>query len=216
MQIKVSMKTIAYNNAIKGFSLVEILVVLGLFSSIATLSLGALFNAQAINSHLQETQSILDNVNLSVQTITRDIRFGSNFACITSPPGYGIPYYVSEMPHNCTYANGVPGDVIGFKSADAATTTDRVAYYVDNGVLYKKEFYQNPASTTILQMTSNDVTIKALTFYVEGAEPSASNDYKQPLVIMLISGATKPSSITTPPVEFNLEMAMSGREPDNK
>ena len=66
---------------IKAFSLVEILVVLGLFSSIATLSLGALFNAQAINAHLQATQAILDNINLSSQTITRDIRFGSLFHC---------------------------------------------------------------------------------------------------------------------------------------
>ncbi len=64
---------------IEGYSLVEILVVLGLFSSIATLSLGALFNAQAVNARLQETQAILDNINLSMQTVTRDIRFGSDF-----------------------------------------------------------------------------------------------------------------------------------------
>lgn len=212
------MKKVPHNTVIKGFSLVEILVVLGLFSSIATLSLGSLFNAQAINAHLQETQAVLDNVNLSVQTITRDIRFGSNFVCI---PSASYLYQVQETPHNCTYS-GAPGDVIGFEPGDAASTTDRNAYYVENGVLYKKEFHGNPvnpASTTIMQMTSNDVDIKSLAFYVEGAEPSTAlplPDYKQPLVIMLISGATKPSSITVAPVEFNLEIAMSGRQPDNK
>lgn len=209
------MKKIPLNTAIKGFSLVEILVVLGLFSSIATLSLGSLFNAQAINAHLQETQAVLDNVNLSVQTITRDIRFGSNFVCISSA---AYLYQVQATPHNCTYS-GAPGGVIGFEPGDAASSTDRNAYYVDNGVLYKKEFHGNPinpASTTIMQMTSNDVDVKSLTFYVEGAEPSTAGDYKQPLVMMLISGATKPSSITVAPVEFNLEIAMSGRQPDNK
>ena len=69
-----------------GFSLVEILVVLGLFSSIATLALGSLFNAQSLNGRLQETQAILDNINLSMQTITRDIRFGSEFYATTSVP----------------------------------------------------------------------------------------------------------------------------------
>ena len=71
---------------VKGYSLVEILVVLGLFSSISSLSLGALFNAQTVNTKLQETQTILDNVNLSLQTITRDIRFSSNFYATTTIP----------------------------------------------------------------------------------------------------------------------------------
>jgi prepilin-type N-terminal cleavage/methylation domain-containing protein len=218
MQLNYFVKKNKLYHLTKAFTLVELLVVLGLFSSISTLSLGALFNAQAINTHLQETQSILDNVNLSVQTITRDIRFGSEFRCIVSPPGYSAPYYVLETPQNCTYASSTPGDAIGFKMADAATSTDRVAYYVDNGILYKKEFYQNPASTTVLQMTSSEVKINTLTFYIEGAENSTAliPDYKQPLVTMLISGVTRPSTIASVPVEFNLEVIMSGRQPDNK
>jgi type II secretory pathway pseudopilin PulG len=59
---------------VQGYSLVEILMVLGLFSGIATLSLGALFNAQSVNTKLLETQTILDNMNLSLQTVRRAMR----------------------------------------------------------------------------------------------------------------------------------------------
>jgi type II secretory pathway pseudopilin PulG len=199
----------------QAFSLVEILVVLGLFSSISTLSLGALFNAQAINVHLQETQSILDNVNLSVQTISREVRFGTEFNCISSPTS---PYYVMTTTHSCPYgvSGATPGNIISFRKSDAVNDLDRTAFYVENGVLYKKEFPSGGAPSTIVQMTSSEVEIRELTFYVEGAESSLANDFKQPLVVMLLSGVTKPTTITNSPVEFNLEIVMSGRQPDNK
>lgn len=217
-------KTISFKKR-KAFTLVEILVVIGLFSSISTLSLGALFNAQAINTRLQETQSILDNINLSVLSVSREVRFGTEFACVdTSIYMPTITDYLRypnimldhiALPHNCAYTDNKSGNLLAFKKSDAESSSDRTIFYVENGVLYKKDF---PAigNATLYQMTSNDVEIRTLTFYVEGAEPSTSLDYKQPLVTMLLSGVTKPTSITNAPVEFNLEIILSSRQPDNK
>lgn len=69
---------------IKGFTLVEMLVVLGLFSFIMTLATGVLYTTQAINVKLQETQSVLDNVSVSLEIVSRDIRYGSHFHCSTT------------------------------------------------------------------------------------------------------------------------------------
>lgn len=204
----------------KAFTLVEILVVIALFSSISTLSLGALFNAQAINTRLQETQSILDNINLSVLSVSREVRFGTEFACVVIPTNYMTDYMryfiPPTTPDNCTYTD-TPGNLLAFKKSDAENSSDRTIFYVENGVLYKKDFPFG-LQPTVYQMTSNDVEIRTLTFYVEGAESSVAPipDYKQPLVTMLLSGVTKPSSITNTPVEFNLEIIMSSRQPDNK
>jgi type II secretory pathway pseudopilin PulG len=202
---------------IKGYSLVEILVVLGLFSSIATLSLGALFNAQSINARLQETQIILDNVNLSTQTITRDIRFGTEFYCATT-----LPSVVPTVRKNCTAKDTSGGAVLVFKPSDATNDLDRVAYYVKNGVLYK-DVYPYLGSTTVLQMTSDDVNMSSLIFYVDGAQTSdGSNDdanaidYKQPFITMILSGITKPSKASTPPSAFDIQTSISPRELDNK
>ena len=205
-----------------GFTLVELLVVLGLFSSIATLSLGALFNTQAINGRLQETQSILDNINLSSQTIVRDIRFGSDFYCATALPVVGQGETVPTVRKNCRYVDNVPGKVLIFTSADATNELDRVMYYVQNGILYK-DTYPYVGTPVTEQMTTNDVTINSLIFYVEGSQTSdGSNDYldasdfKQPLVTIFLSGLTKPIKAGASPVPFNFQTTVSVSEIDNR
>ncbi len=210
------------NNNVQGFTLIELLVVLGLFSGIATISLGALFNAQSINARLQESQAILDNVNLSTQTIARDIRFGSEFYCTTSLPLTSV--LVPTIRKSCPYGVGLTGGgtVLIFRPAETSTSTDRVAYYLKNGVLYREDYPRNAASST-LQMTSNEVTIKSITFFVDGAQTSdgsnddaGASDYKQPLISILISGDTKPTMSSVKPVTFNIQTSVSAREIDNK
>jgi type II secretory pathway pseudopilin PulG len=216
---------ISYNHKkqYKAFSLVEILVVLGLFSSIATLSLGALFNTQAMNTRLQETQSILDNVNLSLQSVTRDIRFGSDFQCLST-----VPLVTSAellLRKNCIYGDDGSsggGSVLVFKSGDAENDLDRVALYADNGILYKKNI-PNSGSVEILQMTSSSTYISSLTFFVKGAQSSdgstdvdGARDYEQPIVTVMISGYTKASNTGASSTAFDIQTHISAREPDNR
>lgn len=204
-------------SSLQAFTLVELLVVLGLFTSIATLSLGALFNAQTINGRLQETQAILDNINLSTQTVIRDIRFGSDFYATSS-----LPIIVPTVRRNCIYGGPNVCSVLIFRPSDAVDDLDRVAYYINNGVLYK-DSYPKTGATETLQMTSDEVTIKSITFYVKGANTSdgssddlGATDYEQPLIIMLITGITKPSTRSIAPVTFSMQSSMSARELDNK
>ncbi len=217
------MKSLYTTQFTQGYLLVEILVVLGLFSSISTLSLGALFNAQSVNARLQETQAILDNMNLSTQTITREIRFGSDFHCEeTTPTGLisGIPT-VPTNRKNCP-ASGPQGTVLIFKPSDATNNLDRTAYYVRNGLLYK-EIYPYAGTTTVLQMTSDDVYITSLKFNVVGANTSTglndylgAIDYQQPLVTIFLSGVTRPVKASTPAATFDIQTAVSARELDNQ
>lgn len=201
----------------RGFTLVELLVVLGLFSMISVLSLGALFNAQKINGRLQETQSIIDNINLSTQTITRDVRFGSEFYCDTT-----LPATVPTVRRNCVYGVGVAaGKALIFRPSESTDYRDRVAYYVSNGILFKDEYPFGKASST-LQMTSDDVTITNLAFYVDGAQSSDGSvdfggvtDLKQPIVTLLLSGKTNPASGGTS-ISFSVQTSISARDVDNK
>ena len=217
------MNSIFFKKTAKAFTLVEMLVVVGLFSSIATLSLGALFNAQTINGNLQKTQAILDNINLSIQTMTRDIRFGSDFyATSTIPQSHDD---VQTMRRNCAYGDiAVPAgcSVLVFRTTDDTGGLDRTVFYVENGILYKKQI---PASgdPVILQMTSNEVEVTSLIFYVQGAQTSdGSNDESgitddiQPLITVLISGITKSSRAAVPSTSFNIQTSISAREIDNR
>ena len=196
-----------------GFTLVELLVVLGLFSGIATLALGSLFNVQSINAKLQTTQTILDNVNLSVSTISREIHFGSRFHCVAT-----LSTVIPRTRKSCPKSAG-GGSVLILKPSDASTSTDRVAFYLQKGVLYKDEYYGG--GTTTLQMTANDVFISSLVFYVNGAQTSdgsndvgGAQDYEQPSITLLISGKPNNQAVMASSSEFNIQTTVSPTEID--
>ncbi len=206
--------------------MVEILVVLGLFSAIATLSLASLFNAQSVNRRLQETQSILDNINLSTQTITRDIRFGTAFYATTSIPiGDNILTDINRPPEtrrNCPLSPAAMCTVLVFTSADSQDYRDRTAYYIKDGILYKTTYRYGVSSTTE-QMTSNDVVVTSLFFSLEGAQTSLGDplyddnsalDYEQPLITLLLSGRTRSLGGVTATTTFDFQTNISPRELD--
>lgn len=202
----------------RGFSLVELLVVLGLFSGIATLTLGSLFNAQAVNARILENQSALDNINLSLSIMIRDIRLGSQFNCMT---GYATTTSsISTERNNCSRG----GDSILFKSVEFPNDRDRVVYYLEKGIIYKSIYPFGGTATVGVQLTTDEVTIDSLVFYVDGAHTTdGSNDvgnvydFKQPLVTLFISGhANKTRAAAAAPITFSIQTTISSRDFDNR
>jgi prepilin-type N-terminal cleavage/methylation domain-containing protein len=214
---------------LRGFTLVELLVSAAIFSTVLIISIGALFSAQAINTRLQETQIILDGVNLATEVMSRDIRYGAEFHCESAFP----LVYATSSRLGCVYP-GSPGTVIVFKpamrlSGTTDATQDRVSYSVQDvtyggitrGVLIKQE-YPFGAEPRTFQVTPSDVNIQSLTFFTHGAHSSSGAidvgnafDYDQPTVTISISGITVPSKTTVPPVTFNIQTSVSARGIDN-
>ena len=197
-------------NNTKGFTLIELMVVVALFTTIMVVSVGALFSAQAINTKLQQTQVILDGVNLSIEEMVRDIRYGSIFYCTNSVPN-STPDRLS-----CAYPNG--NNVLVFKPSNSLTgvnsSNDRVAYYVSNGSLFKKEFPEGDTTQSPIQVTASDIVVEKLSFYVKGAETNSKSDYIQPVVTLSISGVTNPSQQNVTPVRFSVQTTSSTRKID--
>jgi prepilin-type N-terminal cleavage/methylation domain-containing protein len=211
---------------IRGFTLVEILVVLGLFSSIMTIASGALFTTQAVNVRLQKSQSELDNASLSLETIARDIRYGAEFHCASSATKTGSDVVDTNMTmrRDCPFATTSPylpgANYLFFKPSNASSSGDRVVYYATTtngiGVVYKKEYFSGKATSTY-RITSDEVNIKSLSYYVTGAYTSdASNDvgnkrdHTQPLVTLILSGETI-ASRNASSTSFAVETSISPR-----
>ena len=68
----------------KGFTLVEVLVAVALFTIIATISMGALVSIFDANKKSQTSKTVVDNLNLSIEDMIRTIRFGTNYHCGSS------------------------------------------------------------------------------------------------------------------------------------
>lgn len=203
---------IKINKKLKGFTLVELLVVIALFTTVMMVALGALFSAQAVNTKLQQTQVILDGVNLAMEEMVRDIRYGTVLYCTSS-----VPQSIPDR-QSCVYPNG--NVVLMFKPSSALTsnnsTNDRVVYYLSNGSIYRQVFPEGSPSTAT-QITTSDVSVETLKFYVKGAETTTEStpDYLQPVVTFSISGVTKPTQPHVTPVRFSTQTTVSSRKLDN-
>lgn len=200
----------------RGFTLIELLVTMAIFITVITIATGALFSAQAVNVRLEQTQMILDEVNLATEVMVRDIRYGTTFYCDTA-----LQSPLPASRHSCRYPD--KGSVLIFRPAiqlagSANQVDDRVAYYVSGGILYKNE-YPSGGEVVTFQLTSSNISINDLSFFVTGALPKdtgeGGTDNDQPLVTIVLSGVTVPLRTSVSPVPFSVQTSASSREVDN-
>lgn len=217
------------NSHMRGFTLMELVVAVGLFSAIAVIAVGALFQAQSINAKMQQTHIMLDGMNLSMEAITRDIRYGRQFHCYNlSDLLYDIDieitnYHLREnCPRNPGPLNTSGGNalVLGQNGANK-DTKDRIVYYLYNGHIMKWE--GDDVYGTSTPVTSNDVEIQMLKFFVNGAESldqfqnlsgAVEATAEQPTVTVIIVGVTKPVKASVQPVYFKIQTTATAREID--
>lgn len=209
---------------LKGFTLVELLVASSIFVSVLTIAIGALFSAQGINTRLQETQTILDGVNLATEVMTRDIRYGASFSCVNATP---TPI-TNAIEQSCDHQSGSGGTMLIYKPTAKLTgstdaSKDRIVYYAASttisgrvvGVIYREEHPFGVPTYKTYQITPTDVNIRNLKFFVHGAESSLTGDFDQPIITTVISGVTIPSKKSIDPVTFNIQTSNTARGLDN-
>lgn len=67
-----------------GFTLVEMLVAIAIFTTFMIVAIGALVSIISENDKAQTIKSVIDNVTLAVDSISRDVREGTNYSCLDS------------------------------------------------------------------------------------------------------------------------------------
>ena len=63
----------------RGFTLLEMIVAVGLFTIVATVALVGVVRALDANRKVQATQVIINKLNFALESMTRDIRFGHKY-----------------------------------------------------------------------------------------------------------------------------------------
>ncbi len=181
------------NERQKGFSLIELMVASSVFIVVMMMSSSAVLTVFNSNQKSKNIRSVMDNLNLSLESMSRSIRFGKNYHCtntgtLTSP---------LDCPNNTTGSN-----YFTFLDMDG----NQVTYTLSAGKVQRTK-----AGSTYF-MTSPDVTITTLTFRVYGSSGFLSGDRFQPKVIMVISGyvGAKINTRST----FTIETTISQRQID--
>ena len=178
--------TMQKKSYVHGFTLVEMLVAVSLFTVVMTVSVSALLALVDANRKAQAIQSVMNNLNIALDGMVRQIRMGNNYHCGSASQSGSFSALASR--EDCAIA----GTLVAFEAfgGDPTDSSDQWAYWIEDGRLYRRAT-QGGGSSTVLPLTAPEVRIDSFSVYVTGAEAtlrSIPGDALQPKVVLIIKG----------------------------
>lgn len=188
----------------KGFTLVEIMVATSIFMVIMLIAMGALITSSDTSKKAQALRTTMDNVNFAMESMTRSLRMGSDYTCITST-SFILP--ATEAPDCPLDGSGGEGVAIAFTPANHTPGARDTAYVVTERADGTGTYVLQQCSDTspCTDLVSHDVDIQKLSFHVTGSRIS---DKIQPSVYILMKGVV---TIKGVPNVFAIQTSVSQR-----
>lgn len=172
----------------KGLTLVEIMVASSMFIVVMLIISGSIVSVFSSNQKSNNLRSVMDNLNLTLESMTRTIRFSKNYNCGSYSP--------LTTPQNC------PAGSSNFTITFGSTP---ISYSLSGGRI--KRITNGVDTNTYI--TSPDVAISSLKFVVEGSDPT---DNLQPRVTIMVKGTA--GGTGSRGSTFSLETTISQRQFD--
>lgn len=178
----------------KGFTLIEVLVSMSLFTVVVTMSVGTLLVLIDANSKAQSMQLVMTNVSFALDSMTREIRTGYQYECKSlhsSLTETDVATFVTAP--DCS---GGQSNFAFTESGDSLTAghgSNRIAYrFADDGNgngSIERRLGTDSGADEWQAITAPEVDIETLDFVVTDARPFSDNgDIQSPLVTIYISG----------------------------
>ncbi|MDP1690212.1 MAG: type II secretion system protein [bacterium] len=161
----------------RGYTLIELVVAVGLFALVMTLAAGSYILMVDLSRQAQGIATGINNLSFALETMTRSIRTGTTYNCGVFAGGGDCP-------------NGA--DTFSFRNASGANITYTRGVQGPDGTI--GDIVEN--DTTIL--TDPSVHVSSLMFYVTGTKTASEGDYTQPHVTIVISGTVSSGPRKTP------------------
>jgi prepilin-type N-terminal cleavage/methylation domain-containing protein len=182
----------------RGFTLIEMIVAVGLFAVVMVICVSTLFALVNANRKAQALQSVMNNLDISLDGMARSIREGSIYHCGGSSPQ---PY---ESRQDCLSGDNI--FVFLPYGHDSSDPTHWWAYKFDN-VNHQVVKSENGATGTYFPITAPEVTIDDMKFYVVG---TTRDDTTQPKVVIVVKGTAAASNAKTRS-SFHIQAAATQR-----
>lgn len=187
-----------------GFSLVELIVSIGLFSVVLFIGLTALLSMSDANKKSQSTRKLVDNITYVLEDMTRSVRLGQNYHCENyafpgAPPGD------INIPKDCTLPDG--GNYFAFEglNGDTNNNNDQIVYRLNTNKI-EKSIDGGVSFKPISDPSTAGVIIDHMLFYVTGANNSDSQQSR-----VLISIQVTVSKGNKDETKINLQTSISQR-----
>jgi len=164
-----------------GFTLIEMMVAVSLFAIVMTISVGALLSLVDANRKAQALQSVMNNLNVTLDGMVRNIRMGITYHCDDANETNKT---ILSTRTDCVSG----GELLSFEAFgnSLSDTGDQWVYWFEDGRLWKSE----DARDTALPVTAPEVEIDSFQVFVSGSEGTLNTDGDtiQPRVVFSIQG----------------------------
>lgn len=189
----------------RGFTLIELMVSVAIFSVVMVIGLGALLSIVNADRKANAAASVMNNINFAVESMGRNIRTGYNYHCGSSTGG------------DCT---GSPGTYFAFTASDGSSVEYR---YENSGSCstgcVSRQVTRAGVPSGFIRITSPDINISTLNFYLTGfctksGTTGSTNttlctaDTRQPRLTILLRGDGQVNNATT---TFTIQTSVTQR-----
>jgi prepilin-type N-terminal cleavage/methylation domain-containing protein len=183
----------------KGFTLIEVMIAVGLFVVIMTIGIGAVLNSNNNYKKTQTLRAITDNLSFIMEDMSRNLRLGSAYHCMDA----NAPASLEDV-HDCQSAA-----TLAFESMTGTpgNASDQWVYGITaDGAIIKS----TDGGASSKNLTPPEVLIDTARsgFTVVGSTAYASGDQTQPRVIIRLSGKVAYKDLES---TFNIETTVSER-----
>ncbi len=181
-----------------GFTLIELIIALGVFGVVITTAVGALLMLVATNEQLQQEQNVMSNLSFALDSMTREIRTGTDYQCVgannpTSPPGQvfdGTTDLDNISPDSFGWGDCPLGNQdsstrfrgILFTEAGNSITQDgdKILYFFDrdgdDAADISPGLYRRIGDEPRVKITAPEIFVHDAVFYVNGVDQWRSDD----------------------------------------
>jgi len=186
-------------NYLTGFTLVEMLVAIGIFAVVMTMTAAAFLNITDLQAKTESFRKVNDNLNFAMEAMMREIREGYNYKCATGgdcvdeEPSQIISFKWLDLD----IANGNKEKTISYEKK---TSDDNVYSYINRT-------FDGAES----RITSDSVNIENLKFTVNGV---GTGDEKQPLVTISLTAKAGKGKTEKTKSSLNIQTTVSQRKLD--
>lgn len=224
------MHTSSFSQSTAGFTLIEMLVSLALYTVVVTISVGSLLVLIDGNKRVQGDQSVMTTLTFAMDSMTREIRTGRIYFCSTRPnlsAGGSSNIFAAGNDQDtilglasvadCANGNNSNQDFHGVsfvEGGDSVSAADlRILYYFDQSSADPTQYklMRRVGNQTAESIVSKGIVLSRVDFFVSGTNPGSSGGDGQPTVTIIIE-ATESGAATDKP--FVLQTTVTQRELD--
>jgi prepilin-type N-terminal cleavage/methylation domain-containing protein len=201
------------NSHKRGFTLLEMLVAVTLFTIITTMSIGSLVTVFDANRKTQSLRTVMENLNFTMEGMSREIKFGTEYYCRDSSEIQTLAS-ISSMETARSTAGAGAGDCSDKNAIAFKSQTGHYLRYTFDSANGSGLIEQSIDGAPFTSITAPEIDITRLAFFVLGSS-SEPTDKFQPRTTISISGHTGlPGSNTNIDSSFNIQTTVSQRALD--